>query len=240
MIVVKLFCATMRRVTSVELLDTGLLALDEIHANLDDLWRTNRYLGGVSTSLRLLGRYLLRTGKRRLRILDVGAGDGRLAARLRRQLRQGGVQAEFFVLDCRLSHLRAGRAAAECLHPVAADALALPFSPGSFDIVICNLMLHHFSGQRAIQLLGALSQVARDAVVINDLHRHWLPWAFVRAMPWFWRHWVSRLDGAASVRQAYTKPELAELASAAGFTDIEVRRLAPFRLGLVVWKACAP
>jgi len=224
----------------VELLDTGLLALDEIHANLDDLWRTNRYLGGVSTSLRLLGACLLRTGKRPLRILEVGAGDGRLAARLRQQLRQHGFEVEFFVLDCRLIHLQADRAVAEGLHPVAADALALPFSQGSFDLVVCNHMFHHFSGHRAVQLLRALSEVARNAVVINDLHRHWLPWAFVRAMPWFWRHRVSRLDGAASIRQAYTKSELTELASAAGFRDVEVRRLAPFRLGLVLWNTCAP
>jgi len=74
-------------------------------------------------------------------------------------------------------------------------------------------MLHHFSGERAIQLLNTLASAARDAVMINDLHRHWLPWFFVRAVPWFWSHRVSRLDGAASVRQAYTAPELIDLAS---------------------------
>ena len=82
------------------------------------------------------------------------------------------------------------------------------------------------------------ASAARDAVVINDLHRHWLPWFFVRAVPWFWSHRVSRLDGAASVRQAYTEPELIDLARAASLRDIEVHRLAPFRLGLVAWNTC--
>jgi len=74
-------------------------------------------------------------------------------------------------------------------------------------------------------------------VVIYDLRRHWLPWAFAGQCL---GSGAIGGDGAASIRQAYTKPELAEPATAAGFGDVEVRRLVPFRLGLVVWKACAP
>ncbi|HEY6291640.1 MAG TPA: methyltransferase domain-containing protein [Terriglobia bacterium] len=230
----------MRRITSVELLDLGLLKPDEVQGNLDDLWRINRYLGGVSGSLSLLGRYFRRTGRRRLRVLDVGAGDGRLAGSLRRELRHWGIEAEFFVLDCRLSHLEVGRPVTEGLHPVVANAVALPFRERSFDLVTCNLFLHHFSGERALALLGALGSVARDAVVINDLARHWLPFLFVRVAPWFWRHRASRLDGMASVRQAYTRSELEELASAAGFGDFEVYPMAPFRLGLTLWNTPSP
>jgi len=230
----------MRRVTSVELLDLGLLAPDEVRANLDDLCRINRYLGGLSGSLRLLGRCLGRTGKRRVRILDVGAGDGRLAGRLRRELGRQGVEAEFFVLDCRLSHLQAALPLANGLQAVVANALALPFPEASFDFVICNLFLHHFSGEHALALLRELRSAARDAVVINDLERHWLPFLFISVAPWFWRQRVSRLDGMASVRQAYTRSELEELATAGGFQDFEVRRVAPFRLGLTLWKTPAP
>jgi len=230
----------MRRVTSVELLDLGFLTPGEVRANLDDLCRINRYLGGVSGSLRLLGRCLDRTGKRRARVLDVGAGDGRLAGRLRRELRRQGIEAEFFVLDCRLTHLQVGHPLADGLRAVAANALAMPFPEGSFDFVICNLFLHHFSGEQARALLRELSAVARHALVINDLERHWLPFLFIAVAPWFWRQRVSRLDGIASVRQAYTRSELEELAATAGFQHFEVRRMAPFRLGLTVWKTPAP
>lgn len=229
----------MRRISSVELLDHGLLTADELHTNLDDLWHVNRYLGGVSGTLCLFGRFLLRTGKRRARVLEVGAGDGRLAGRLRSELRRRGVEAHFSVLDYRQSHLQVGRPVADGLHPVVANALALPFREGSFDLVICNLFFHHFSGEQALALLGSLAAVAHDAIIINDIERHWLPYLFVRLAPWFWRHRVSRLDGVASVRQAYTQPELNELASAAGFGDFEVHRIVPFRLGLVLWKTPA-
>ena len=230
----------MRRITSVELLDRGHLAADEIRANLNDLWRINRCLGGVSGNLRLLDGLVRRTGKRRVRVLDVGAGDGRLAARLRRELRRREIDADFFVLDRRWTHLQVGCPAAVGLRPAVGDALALPFAEGSFDLVTCNLLLHHFSGERALAVLRSLASVARDAVLVNDIERHWLPYVLLRLAPWFGRHRVSRLDGMASVRQAYTGPELEGLALRSGCSDFEVHRTGPFRLGLVLWKAPAP
>ena len=151
----------MRRTTSIELLDSGVLAKDEIRANLNDLWRVNRYLGGVSGTLRLLDGLCRRTGKPRVRILEVGAGDGRLAVRLRRELHRQGIESEFFVLDRRLTHLQMGRSVSEGLRPAVADALALPFVDWSFDFVTCNLLFHHFSGEIAVALLRNLVSVAR-------------------------------------------------------------------------------
>jgi ubiquinone/menaquinone biosynthesis C-methylase UbiE len=225
----------MRRVPSVELLDYDVGSPDEVRMQLDDLWRINRWLGGVSSNLRLLGRFFQRTGKHPVRVLEVGAGDGRLAGRLGRELRRQGIQSEFVVLDRRLSHLLLGLPDARGLHRLAADALALPFPDGTFDLATCNLFFHHFSGEAALRLLRALGSVAREAVLVSDLARHWLPYLFIRTAPCVTRNPMSRQDGAASVRQAYTRKELGELAAAAGFTDFEVFRLAPFRLGLVIW-----
>jgi hypothetical protein len=46
---------------------------------------------------------------------------------------------------------------------------------------------------------------------------------------------VSRLDGLAGIRQAYTASELEDLACAAGWDDFDVHRIVPFRLGLILW-----
>ena len=226
----------MRRKTSAELLDSGLVAQDEVRSNLDDLWRVNRYFGGISGCLRLLARVFGRTGRRRLRVLEVGAGDGRVAGRVRQELRHQGIQADFFVLDRRLNHFQVGHRRPEGLNPVVANAFSLPFRERSFDLVTCNLLLHHFSGREAVTFLSALASVAREAVLVNDIERHWLPYLFFRGTFWLWRSRVSRLDGLASIRQAYTGSELEELACAAGFDDFEVHRIVPFRLGLILWR----
>ena len=229
----------MRRTTSIELLDLGLDSREELARNLNDLWRINRYLGGVACSRHLLGRFLERIPKRTLRVLEVGAGDGRLAAQLRRDLDRRGIAAEFTVLDRRLDHLQAGKPFGQGLHAVVGDTLKLPFAEESFDLATCNLLLHHFSGGQALAMLRNLAAVVRGAVLINDLERHRLAYLFVRFAPWFWRERVSRLDGIASVRQAYTRHELECIVKAAGFNDFEIHRVAPYRLGLVLWRNSA-
>ena len=249
----------MRRVTCSELLDEDRGTPCEVQGSLDDLWRINRWLGGVSSTLQLLEGFVARAGVHPVRILDVGAGDSRLAGRLGVELRKRGVQAEFTVLDRRLTHLRAAHQLPRCRQDggatlagvpqprpegvsgsVVADVLALPFANGSFNVVMCNLFFHHFSGRLAQQVLSRLAAVASEALVISDLERHWLPYLFIRYTPWFARSPITRHDGPASVRQAYTLDELAAVAAAAGFTDFEVRRFVPFRLGLTLWKTQLP
>ncbi len=226
----------MRRTTSQELLDDDLGSAAEIERSLDDLWRINRYLGGVETNLHLLERFFKRAGAHPVRVLDVGSGDARLAAHLQAELLRRNIQAQFFVLDRRMTHLGNGRPAAAGLLPVTADVFALPFAKASFDIVMCNLFLHHFSGERAQELLRSMAAVAREAVMINDLERHVLPYLFIRLALPFARSRLTRHDGPASVRQAYTRRELEKMAVDAGFAEFECERLPFFRLGLILWK----
>jgi SAM-dependent methyltransferase len=226
----------MRRITSAELLDDDLGTPGEISTSLDDLWRINRRLGGVSSSLRMLDHFFSRTRARTARILDVGCGDSRLAGHLRAQLLQRGIQSEFFVLDRRLTHLTSGKPAAAGLLPLVADVFAMPFPEASFDVVMCNLFLHHFSGEAARELLRSLAQIAKSAVLVNDLERHVLPFLFIRVAYPFARSRLTRHDGPASVRQAYTRGELEALATDAGFRNFEAQRVPPFRLGLTLWK----
>ncbi|HET9179725.1 MAG TPA: methyltransferase domain-containing protein [Terriglobia bacterium] len=226
----------MLRAPSQEWLDDDLGTPEEIRQSFDDLWRINRWLGGVSGCLHLLDRYFARSGSRHARILDVGAGDSRLAAHLESELARSNRSARFVALDRRLSHLRNRNGPSGKLSQIVADVFQLPFAGGSFDVVICNLFLHHFSGDEAVRLLRTLAGIASRAVLINDLERNLLPYIFIRLAWPFARSRITRHDGAASVRQAYTKVELAALAARAGFTDFEVERLPAYRLGLLLWK----
>jgi ubiquinone/menaquinone biosynthesis C-methylase UbiE len=226
----------MRRVPSQEWLDDDIGTPEEIRQSFDDLWRINRWLGGVSGCLHLLDHFFARRGSRRARVLDIGSGDARLAAHLQSELMRRNRNVQFVALDRRLSHLRNGSHSAGKLPRVAADIFNCPFAENSFDAVMCNLFLHHFSGDEAVKLLQRFAGMATDAVLINDLERHPLPFAFIH-IPWpFARSRITRHDGAASVRQAYTKDELAALARRAGFARFEVERLPAFRLGLTLWK----
>jgi ubiquinone/menaquinone biosynthesis C-methylase UbiE len=226
----------MRRIPSREWLDDDLGTPEEIRQSFDDLWRINRWLGGVSGCLHLLEDYFDRRGSRHTRVLDVGSGDSRLASYLQKELARRNRRAEFVALDRRLSHLRNHHPSTGTLSRVVADVADFPFAEKSFEVVICNLFLHHFSGDEAVELLRRFARIASEAVLINDLDRHPLPYAFIRIAWPFARSRITRHDGAASVRQAYTKDELAALARRAGFKHFEVERLPAFRLGLALWK----
>jgi 2-polyprenyl-3-methyl-5-hydroxy-6-metoxy-1,4-benzoquinol methylase len=224
------------RASSQEWLDDDLGTPEEIRQSFDDLWRINRWLGGVSGCLHLLDRYFARSGARHACILDVGAGDSRLAAHLQSELARSNRIVQFVALDRRISHLRNGNRSPGKISQVAAEIFQLPFAAERFDVVICNLFLHHFSEDEAVELLRRLAGIASRAVLINDLERNLLPYVFIRLAWPFARSRITRHDAAASVRQAYTKEELADLATRAGFTDFEVERLPAYRLGLALWK----
>jgi 2-polyprenyl-3-methyl-5-hydroxy-6-metoxy-1,4-benzoquinol methylase len=226
----------MRRVTSTELLDEDRGNPREIETSLDDLWRINRWLGGVSGSLRLLRLFFQKTGVHELRLLDVGAGDARMTNHLGGQLRRDCPGTQLVALDRRLSHLQNCPQTASDARYVTADVMKLPFPPASFDVVTCNLFLHHFSGAAAVELLRILLATAREAVLINDLERKWLSYWIIACAPWIARSSMTRFDGRASVRQAYTRTELQALAAESGAARAEVIDLPFFRLGLLLWK----
>lgn len=198
-----------------EILDAGTASDLEVENSLRDLRRINRWLGGRRVLRTILDQQVTRTGLRQFSLLDVGTGSGDMRP-----------EDGFTVgLDRQIRHLRLGSGLRVC-----GDALALPFADRSFDFVAANLLLHHFAGADAVALLQGMARVARHAVLINDLERHPLAYAFVRWGPF---SAVTRHDGALSVERAFQKDELATLARKAGFVRFRVRRHLPFRLSLV-------
>ena len=113
---------------------------------------------------------------------------------------------------------------------VAGDALEPPIRPGSVDVALCSLMLHHLPEEAVVALFRRLAKLVRLGFVVSDFRRGWLAWAAV----WLVTHAVSsnrmtRHDGPLSVRRAYTPPELARLAHRAGLPDIRWHRAPAFR-----------
>ena len=221
----------MRRVNTPEILDSEQCPPAEIARSLRDISRINRWFGGVATTRKLIERVAGATGQKHFSLLEVasGFGDGPRAAG--EQLRQNGISLEITLLDRTRSHLLPGD------HSVVGDALALPFSGSSFDLVSCCLFAHHLEpGQLAAFAQEAL-RVSRRAVLINDLIRHPLHLLLVYAGFPLMRSYVSRWDGVASVRKAYVPDEIRQmLSNGASPGNLEISRHFLFRVGVVLWK----
>ncbi len=197
-----------------ELLDDPGLPAAEMRQSLEDIDLVHRRWGASRALVRHLAPRLRELG-RPAHILDVGAGSGTVASRLRAAFSGPGSPPRVVALDLQWRHLAAGRALCAGAPPsaVAADAFRLPFASGAFDFAVSTLFLHHFSPAENRELLRELSRVARQGFAVLDLRRHIVPeLALTVAGRVFFRTHVSILDGVASVRQAYTPAEAEDLA----------------------------
>jgi len=202
--------------------DEGAGSPKEWRENFSDLAMINKWLGGVRATVIEVNR--LRVSPRT--ILDIGTGSADMPVAIVDHLRERGISATCVALD---RSPRALTAAAERLRGrtdielIRADAGALPFPDRSFDLVTCNLALHHFDPPDAVRALNEMARVGRD-VIVNDLRRSAAGWLLAKAtFPLFTRNRFTLHDGPLSVRRAYSPGEVRGLALEARWKRIAVR-----------------
>lgn len=217
-----------RRAPSDEILD-GDVEPGAAVESLADVERVHRVLGGRWLLRRHLVPVLLAVPSPSPVLLDLGAGNGHVGRALGSELARHGRGLVTLDLDRQLlhAHLSArGRS-------VAAHALRLPLADRSVDVVSSTLFLHHLDAPSVAQLLRESARVARVAVSALDLTRHRVP-LVVNAVLGMLLHRspITRLDGSASVRQAWTVPELRAITERA-LPGARVFRAGPFVQGLL-------
>lgn len=222
-----------------ELLDMGAGTPQDVKASLSDLWRINRYLGGIPAITRhLFPRLLAQTGT--VTLADIGTGSAEIPAYIARWAHSKNLSLRMMPLDLASRNLAIARDNTNSLpnvHLVQADARHLPFAHNSVDYVMSSVFLHHFPPEQVIDLLRQAFAIARRGIVMSDGVRGWLPLiAFKIGQPIFARSYITRFDGAASIRRAYTPSEMRQFAAEAGLTNARVYRHPLWRMTLVADK----
>lgn len=222
----------MIRKNSEEILDSEECPALETQKSLRDLCRINRWFGGVSTTRKLIARVSSASGVKRLSLLDVAAGFGEVHRSAGFQLARRGIMLDITELDRVPTHLQRHH------RVLVADALSLPFRDSSFDVVSCSLFAHHLQPSQLAQFADEALRVCRYAFLINDLIRHPLHLALVYAGFPLMRSYVSRVDGVASVRRAYTPDEVRQILSngTSSAAKMEISTQYLFRMGVILWK----
>jgi 2-polyprenyl-3-methyl-5-hydroxy-6-metoxy-1,4-benzoquinol methylase len=223
-----------RRSDARELMDADDAPEEELRATFRELAVINKRLGGHAATLGALNA-LTPPGTRRLRILDVGCGDGEAASVILGWAQARGITAEVHGIDLSGASVRL---AAQRRHPeltFSQDDLFTLGAGHTYDIVHAGLMLHHCPGDLATRALQAMHQRARLGVAVNDLHRHPLAYHSIQQLTILLsNNRLIRHDAPLSVLRGFSRHELEDLCRRAHLPAPDIRWRWAFRWQMVV------
>jgi len=161
--------------------------------------------------------------------LDIGCGPGQILMKLSERLPKW----KFLGIDRSPAMLlraveardsrQPARAAKENVHFQVGDATSLPFCGGTFDLVLCNSVLHHIGDPG--RLFAEIRRVAKPAgaILLRDLRRpSRIGYPFhVRWYGWPYEGLMYKLY-CDSVRAAYTRDELSTMLRSAAIPGAHV------------------
>ena len=162
------------------------------------------------------------------RALDIGTGPGQIVLKLAQRLpgwqfigvdrsgnmiRQARVSLGGRSFSSDISGENRGPLGPEArIHFFVADGKRLPFPDASFDLVMCNSVLHHLVEPQ--RLLAEIARLVKPdgAILLRDLRRP-SRLAYPLHVRWYGRHYSGLMYQlyCASVRSAYTVRELEEM-----------------------------
>ena len=202
-----------------ELLDGPIGDVEELRANLQEIALANRLLLSNRAVLRRLEQWIeCDTVRSPVTILDVATGGGGLPRAIVAWARRRGDSIRLVASDIAPGIMAVARQVLEPLdvNLVQHNALQMPFTDASIDIVTCAFSLHHFSRDAAIVLLREMARVARLGVIVTDLRRSYGSYWGARLLALGPINRLSRHDGPLSVLRAYTPAEARVLVDEAG------------------------
>jgi ubiquinone/menaquinone biosynthesis C-methylase UbiE len=163
--------------------------------------------------------------------LDIGCGPGQIVLKLARR-RPGW---RFIGVDRSANMIRQALAAREQAARadfLVADGSRLPFADASFDLVLCNSVLHHLAQPAAV--LAEMARVAKSAgaILVRDLRRP-SRLAYPLHVRWYGRHYSGLMYKlyCDSVRAAYRPDELAALLRPSPLREARIFTLGRTHLG---------
>ncbi len=234
-----------RRSSEAELMDEADLSFAEFHHCLQSLKTINQLTLAYRPTLRWLRPWL--EGSAPLTILDAGSGGGDMLRRIEKEVARmrgkgGTEQVDLIGVDLNPW----SRESAQQSFPDSGARFAtgdiFTFEPDRpVDFIISSLFTHHLTDQQLVDFLQWMHGRARQGWFINDLHRHPIPYHFIKAATGLLsRNRLIRNDAAVSVARAFSVADWRRLLARAGLEDeVRIQWFFPFRLCLSCQKRSA-
>lgn len=205
-----------------EIMDRPQPVSAELEQDLHNLRQLNRFFGSYDLILHFLRQWLV-PGKF-FRILDLATGSGDIPRLVAQHCREVGASVSIDAVDGQGATLEIARR-------LSADYPEITFHHGdirdwgeiaTYDIVLCSLVLHHFSETDAVRVLAHAAALSRQHVLVADLRRGFVGTVGVFLLTTFmFRQPMTRHDARLSAARAFSFDELRELARQAGWRNFQ-------------------
>ena len=209
-----------------ELLDDYQGTIEELAIVLKDINRVNRLLGGYSITLNAVLRLIQEHPKKSYTILDIGCAEGNMLRELAKTAKKRNIKLHLIGVDLNSDALTLARSSSANFPEItyhAKDILSADFSDFGCDIVITTLTMHHFKNPEILNFIQKFTRLSTIGVVINDLQRSAIAYYLFKVFSLiFIKTKVARIDGLISIRRAFQKSELWELAKSLPNVDHEI------------------
>jgi phospholipid N-methyltransferase len=193
-----------------ELMDDLSIGGHELAETLAQLRRINRLLGAAWPTVEGVAQLWAGVGRpAQLSILDVGAGSGDVNRPLLSWATRRKIKMRITLMDIHPDTCAVAKKYYQDEPRVrVVQGNVFQLSKYQVDIVTASLFLHHFPAAQLPAVLGSMLRAARLGVVINDLHRHLLAWAFIGAVS---RNRLIRHDAPLSVWRGFRAADFDQL-----------------------------
>lgn len=242
-----------QRSNQTELMDDVSISFEEFHDCHIELERINQLTLAYRPTLNWLKPWVT-TGES-LHILDVASGGGDMLRQIAKKWPvRIGTDIKLMGIDLNPCSKKSAEYLSSAGAPFSASSsrtnssLANPapaityetanifeFKPEQpIDIVISSLFTHHLTNKQIVEFLRWMDRHARKGWFINDLHRHTLPYCFIKAATAiFSRNRLIRNDAAVSVARSFSVADWRSLINQAGLRQrVRIQWFFPFRLCL--------
>lgn len=216
-----------------EWMDVAETASPELERDLANLESLNRRFGAHKLVLDYLTPVLER--RQPLRVVDLGTGAADIPRAIVRRARELGCPIVITAVDRQQPTLEIAEKFSAGYPEIRFQrADFLTFAEGTiYDVVLCNLVLHHLDETDVIRLLRRCRELTKAAALVTDLRRSRLAQAGIFAVTeLFYREPMTRHDARLSAERAFSYPELRKLATAAGWWGFRHKRTPFFRQAL--------
>lgn len=226
-----------KRATEPEIMDDFGLAAAEIDPLLSGLEMVNKYLGGYRVIFSAIKEASI---QQNFHISDWGCGSGDVLRAINQQAKKKNLNLIFTGIDA--TPAAVAFANRKNINPnirfILADVLSEEVSALKFDIVISTLFTHHFDDEQWILLIKKMLNCSKHAVIIDDLHRHWLAYYAIKLITRIiTKSRLARNDGPLSVLKGFKRKELEVLLQKAGIEKYKIEWMWAFRWQIILYKS---